>query len=437
MATDRQSFLRPIGVVSLVLTAALLSCAALLIVRAFPGRHLVIATGAPGSGYVHFAEEYREILARDGVQLRLVTTRGAVENLRLLSDPRSEVDVGFVQAGTVDAQQAPDLESLGTLFYEPIWLFCRCSFSELLRERLSNWRLSIGPVGSADRPLALKLLALNGIDSRQQHLYGYAPEEAARALLAGELDGVVLLAGWDSPAVQALARAPQITLIGFPRADAYVKRYPALSKVVLPRGFADLPTDRPPQDTPLVASKVSLVVRTRVHPALKYLLEQAAIAVHSRAGVFERSGEFPAAEEIDLPVSAEARRMYREGPSILQRYLPFWLAELLTRVLILLIPIAGIVYPLWTLAPRTYLWLLQRRINRLYGELEGLEFELRAAEPGLRENFLKRLDALDRHALDLRLPTTFGEGTYNLKAHIHALRERVLSIPTEGSPRSS
>jgi TRAP-type uncharacterized transport system substrate-binding protein len=425
------------GIILLIVTATVLLWAGFAALRPFPDRQLVIATGAPGSSYAHFAHQYQEILHRDGVELRLRPTQGAVENVRLLSDPYSEVDVGFAQAGTLDPKQSPGLESLGALFYEPIWLFCHCNFSELLDKQLSNWRLSIGPVGSADRPLALRLLALNGIDSHQQRLYAYAPEEAARALLAGELDGVVFVAGWDSPAVRALARAPQINLIGFPRADAYVKLDPTLSKLIVPRGFADLATDRPPQDTPIIASKASLVVRKRLHPALQYLLEQAAIEVHSRAGVFERSGEFPAAEEIDLPVSVGARHMYREGPSILQRYLPFWLAELTTRALILILPIAGIVYPLWALAPRMYQWLLQRRINRIYGELEQLEFELRVAEPGLREHFLYRLDELDRRALDLRLPTNFGAATYNLKAHIRALRERALSLASAASLRSS
>jgi len=430
---ERHFFRSPIGVVSVIMTAVVLMWAAFVALRPLPDLHLVIATGPPGSSYAHFAQEYREILAREGIALQVVTTRGAVENVRLLSNPHSEVDVGFVQAGTVDPKQSPDLVSLGTLFYEPIWVFCRCSFPELLANRLHNWRLSIGPEGSADRLLALRLLALNGIDTRQQHLYPYSQDEAARALLAGELDAAVLVAGWDSPAVQELSRAPQITLLGFPRADAYVKLDPTLSKLILPRGFVDLATDRPPQDTPLIASKASLVVRSALHPALQYLLEQAAIEVHSRAGVFEHSGEFPAAEEIDLPVSDQARHMYRAGPSILQQYLPFWLADLTTRTLILLLPIAGFVYPLWALGPRVYHWLMQRRINRIYGELERLEFDLRIAAPGLRKSFLNRLDALDQRALDLRLPTTFGEGTYNLKAHIQSLRERVLSLTGEAS----
>ena len=275
--------------------------------------------------------------------------------------------------------------------------------------------------------MALKLLALNGIDVREQQLFGYSPEQAARALLAGQIDAVMLASGWDSPTVQALARAPDVTVVGFPRADAYVTLDPTLSKLILPRGVADLANDRPPQDTPLIASKASLAVHRNLHPALQYLLVQAAIEVHSRAGIFEHAGQFPAAEEIDLPVTAEARHIYHEGPSILQRTLPFWLAELVTRLLVVLVPIVGIIYPLWSLAPKVYHWHLQRRINRMYGELRQLEFELRLATPPLRDSFLARLDALDQRALNLRLPTAFGAMTYNLKTHIHELRERVIS----------
>jgi TRAP-type uncharacterized transport system substrate-binding protein len=419
-----QLFRHRLGVILLMAAAAAALLWALIVVlRPFPDRRLEMATGPPGSTYEHFGKRYREILARDGVDLKLVPTNGAVDNVKLLADPHSGVDVGFVQAGSVDPALAKNLVSLGTLFYEPIWFFCRCDFSG--PKDLADLRLSIGPEGSADRPLALKLLALNGIDARHEQLYAYSPEQAARALLAGQIDAVFLASGWDSPVVQQLARTLDINVIGFPRADAYVSLDPTLSKLILSRGVADLAHDKPPQDTPLIASKASLAVHENLHPALQYLLVQAAIEVHSRASIFERAGAFPAAEEIDLPVSLEARHIYQEGPSLLQRYLPFWLAEIVTRLLVLVLPIVGIIYPLWTLAPKLYHWQLQRRINRIYGELRQLEFELRLGTPGQREAFLARLDVLDQRALNLRLPTAFGEVTYNLKSHIHLLRQRV------------
>jgi TRAP-type uncharacterized transport system substrate-binding protein len=421
----RQLFRNRIGVILLIVAAlAALLWAMIALLRPFPARHLEMATGPPGSTYEHFGERYREILARNGVRLKLVPTNGAVDNVKLVRDTKSGVDVGFVQAGSVDPTLAKDLVSLGTLFYEPIWFFCRCNFSG--PARFADLRVSIGPDGSADRPLALKLLALNGIDAHQLQLYDYSPEQAARALLAGQIDAVFLASGWDAPVVQTLVRAPDVNVIGFPRADAYVSLDPTLSKLILSRGVADLALDKPPQDTPLIASKASLAVHKRLHPALQYLLAQAAIEAHSRSSIFANAGAFPAAEEIDLPVSPEARHIYKEGPSVLQRYLPFWLAEIVTRLLVLVLPVVGIIYPLWSLTPKIYHWELQRRINRIYGELRRLEFEMRLGTPGLREAFLARLDALDQRALNLRLPTAFGGVTYNLKSHIHMLRERVV-----------
>jgi TRAP-type uncharacterized transport system substrate-binding protein len=403
----------------IVVTVGVMLWALIAALRPLPGRHLSMATGPAGSTYAHEAEKYRKILARDGVDLRLVPTNGAVDNLGLLRDPRSGVSVGFVQAGSIDEDQAQDLESLGTVFYEAVWIFCRCS-GELFANG-SILRLSIGPVGGADRPLALKLLALNGIAESRLELHAYAPEEAEQALLAGKLDAVLILTGWDSPVVQRLARAPDVRLFEFHRADAYVALDPTLTKLVLPRGVADLAHDRPPEDTTLIASKASLAVRRDLHPALQFLLWRAATEVHERAGMFQRAGDFPAAEEIDLPLSDVARHQFRAGPSLLQRTLPFWLAELVQRLLILVLPVAGIIYPLWSLAPRIYRWQMQRRIYRIYGELIGLERELRRAPS--RVDLTERLDALDRRVLELKVPRAFVDMTYTLRAHIRALRE--------------
>ncbi len=426
---DQHFFRTRAGILVLILSAAVLLWAVVAALRPLPGRHLVLAAGAAGSDYAQAAERYRSILARDGVHLRIVTTNGAVENLKLLSDPHAGIDVGFVQAGSVDANAARDLQSLGTMFYEAVWFFCRCESPPVPLPEHPEWRVSIGPVGSATRVVALKLMALNGLDPHRMELLADTPEVAARELLRGQLNAALLLSGWDSPVVQSLARAPGITLIGFPRADAYVALDPTLSKIVLPRGVADLAADRPPKDTVLIASKASLAVRRSLHPALQYLLVQAAIEVHSRPGIFQRAGEFPAAEAIDLPLSAEARQIYRSGPSFLQRSLPFWLADLVQRVLILVLPVAGIIYPLWSFAPRIYNWEMRRRIYRMYRELKLLEFELQRAPSPARRTIADQLDDLDRRALELHVPSAFTDQVYGLRSHIHALRETARSQP--------
>jgi len=417
-------FLRTSVGIAVIVTVGVLLWALFVALRPLPGRDLAIATGPPGSVYAQVAERYREILARDGVRLRLVPTKGAVENLERLRDPRSGVDAGFVQAGTTDERESPDLVSLGTVFYEPLWVFCRYStLFELLRAR-PNARISIGPLGSASRPLILKLLALNRIDTTNLQLSGFGQDEGVHRLIAGEIDAVAMLSAWDSPAVQQLLLAPGIELMGFKRADAYVALYPRFSKLVLPQGVADLGANRPPADVPLIASKASLVVRRDLHAALQYLLIQAAIEVHGRPGIFQRADEFPAPEAIDLPLSDEARHLYKSGPSILQRKLPFWLAELLQRLAIVILPLAGILYPLWSLLPGLYRWHMENRIYRIYGELGFIEGALRrTTDAEERAQMLARVEELERRTHELDMPSSYSEKSFNLKAHIRALME--------------
>jgi len=390
-----------------------------------PGRDLAIATGPPGSAYARFAEEYRDSLARDGIRVRLVTTNGAVENLERLRDPKSGISAGFAQAGTTSEQESPQLVSLGTVFEEPLWVFCRCTdIVAFIRER-PDMRIAIGPVGSATRPLALRLLSLFGIDLNRLQLRDDSSGQSAEKLVAGELDATVILSAWESPAVQKLLREPGIELIGMRRADAYVALQPNFTKLVLPEGVADLREDRPPANVTMIASKASLVVRADLHPALQYLLLRAAIEAHAAPGVFQKSGEFPAPEVIDLPISEEARHMYKSGPSILQRTLPFWLAELVQRLLVIILPIAGILYPLWSLLPKVYRWQMQGRIYRLYGELRVFEMLLRDnKDPDSRARLLAGIEDLERRVLDLRIPKAFSEMSFNLRAHVRALRER-------------
>jgi TRAP-type uncharacterized transport system substrate-binding protein len=407
----------------LIVTAAVLLWVLFAALRPFPGRDVSIATGTPGSAYAQTAERYRDILARNGVRLHLVPTNGAIENLDRLQAQHPRVDAGFVQAGTTSEKASPNLVSLGAVFYEPVWVFCReATLPELLSHR-PNARISIGPVGDATRPLALKLLALNRVDTTKLQLSDYAPEEAARRLIAGELDAVAVLAAWDSLAVQQLLVAPDIQPTNWIRADAYVALFPKFSKVVLPQGIADIAQNRPPANVSLIASQASLVVRRDLHPALQYLLIQAAIEVHARPGIFQRPDEFPALEAIDLPLSDAARQIYKSGPSILQRTLPFWLAELVQRLAVIILPIAGILYPLWTLLPKLYRWQMERRIYRLYGELRVIEATLRrTTDSGERTKLLARIDQLERRALEVKVPRSFSEMNFNLKAHVHRLR---------------
>ncbi len=298
-------------------------------------------------------------------------------------------------------------------------------------------RVSFGPAGSGTNKIAHDLAASVGLDVDRIEVLELGPVDAGERLLKGDLDLVCIVAAWDAPIVRKLLLDPSVQLRDWTRADAHVALRPYLSKLVLPRGVADLANDRPPEDVRLVAAKASLVVRGDLHPALQYLLLQTASEVHGGPSVFNKAGEFPAAEPVDLPLSESARDYYRSGRPFLQRYLPFWLAASASRLLLVLIPVIGILFPLFRLLPAAYGWGMQHRIYRLYGELKVLEMECDAGGGGAPHTLDERLGRLEQRADRIRVPVRFAPLLYNLKMHIGLVRERVRADETRRTPALS
>ena len=287
--------------VSAAVAVAVIAASGLALYLTMPPRTLVMATGPEGGAYYEFGKRYQSILARDGVRLRLVPTSGAVENLALLRNPRSGVSVAFLQGGTTSETQAPDIESLGTVFFEPLWVFYRSEFRGMGLDALRGRKISIGPEGSGTRSLSTELLKRRGFDNGTVELLGYSPQEASEKLLAGEIDAALMLISPESLVVRKLIADSRIEIASFPNSDAYVALYPFLSKVILPAGVGDLAQNLPASDVTLFAPKASLVVRGNVHSAIQYLLLNTATQVHSGPGLFRTAGQFPAAEAIDVP----------------------------------------------------------------------------------------------------------------------------------------
>jgi TRAP transporter TAXI family solute receptor len=394
-----------------------------------PPHSIAMATGPEGGGYYEIGRQYQELLARSGVELRLVPTAGSLENLALLRDPKSGVDIALVQGGTI-GKAAGELESLGTLFYEPLWIFHRGGVEGTTLAALRGRKVSIGPVGSGSHALLLRLLKLNEIDQEVAELLGLPPQDAADRLLAGEIDAAALLASWDAPVVQQLITNDQVELLNLARADAYVALYPFLSKVTVPRGVGDLAKDLPPADVALFASKASLVVRKELHSAIQYLLLSTAMQIHSGVSMFHRAGRFPAAEGIELPLSREAVQFYKSGQPFLQHNLPFWMASLVGHLLVLIIPIIAVLYPMFRFLPGLYGWLMRRKVARLYGELRFLEDEITDGGSTDRAQLTARLDRLEKQANQLRMPIVYESMMYLLRHHISIVRNRL----TTGRP---
>lgn len=409
--------------IAIATAVAVIAFASVVMLLTLPPRSIVMATGPEGGSYYELGERYREVLADNGVQVRMVPTSGSGENLAMLRDPSSGVSVALMQGGVISEETASGLESLGTIFYEPYWWFRRSEIKEAGVAGLQGRRISVGPEGSGTRAASLPVLARAGITGQNSELLPLSPRVTAEKLLAGDIDAAFLVASWQSPVVQQLLTDDRVVLSGYARADALVALYPFLTKLVVPRGVADLAKDKPPSDVTLIASKASLVVRDDLHPAIQYLLLNAASQIHSRDTIFNRGNEFPTAEAVELPLSSEALRYYKSGLPFLHEYFTFWLAELIARLVILLIPIFGILLPMAHFLPRIYNWAMRSRILRLYGELRLLEDVTSRASASDTHAMIAQLGRLEEQVNHLKIPVAYASMLYELRVHIDLVRE--------------
>jgi TRAP-type uncharacterized transport system substrate-binding protein len=406
-------------------------------VRPAPPDHLVLSSGSEGGGYQLYAARYREILAREGIELRELPSAGSLENLGRLLDEKQQVDVAFVQGGSGVGVEAPHLVALGSIYCEPLWVFYRGARELDRLTQLQGKRLAIGPEGSGTRELALELLEANGVNRAPTQLLSVAGLAAAEALKKGEADAVFVVGAPESGAVWSLLYSEGVKLMSFSLVDAYTRRFPYLSKVVLPQGGIDLMRNLPARDVTLVAPVATLVAREDTHPALIDLLLQAAAEVHGGAGLFQRPGEFPKPTQVDFPLSREAERYYRSGKPFLQRYLPFWGATLVDRLIVMLVPIIAVLIPLLKFAPYLYGWRVRRRIYRWYGELKFLENEIEGDPAALTQaEWLARLERIDRGVEHIRTPLAYSDQLYTLRSHIGLVRESVMR-KTDNSRRNA
>lgn len=418
---------RRLAVLAILVGLVALVGLALALGNPFPPRTIIMATGPDGSAYGEFGVRYREILAHSGVHVELAATEGGATNLARLRDARSGVVVGFVEGGLASGEQSPGLATLGTVTIEPLWLFLRGDWrtpQSNPAQRLVGTRIAVEPAGSGGEFLTRQLMALNGLDDKSVRLVELTPERGAEALLRGEVDGVAMLTAVESPAMRRLLAAKDVRLEGFPRVEAYVARSPYLYKVVLPTGVADLARNIPPTDVPMLAVAASLVVRKDLHPALQYLLLEAAAEIHGGPDVFHRPGRFPAAEAIDLPLSKQAESYYRSGRPFIYSYLPFWLAGPVERLLIVLIPLFAVVFPVAHFLPTVLANMTERKIFRFYGELKLLEAELAALRPDENvDEIIAALDKLAARAGRLRVGIRYQQRRFILKDHIAELQQ--------------
>ncbi|MDY0746166.1 TAXI family TRAP transporter solute-binding subunit [Paucibacter sp. R3-3] len=398
-----------------------------------PPHTVRMATGPEGSTYALFGKRYAEQLKAKGIEVREIATAGSAENLQLLREDKA--DVAFIRGGTDEYTDDDALLSLGSLFYEPLWIFYRKLPKAppiTALPQLAKLRLSVDTPGSGVPLLMERLFKANKLDMATLHIENLPPEAATEALLAGKLDAIVLAQAPQSRFVRKLLRAPDIALVDMAQADAYSRRFGFFSSVTLPRGVAELASDLPPQDVSMVALTTALLAREDVHPALRELFADAAVKLHGEVGWFNRARDFPNTRTSELPVSPEGDQAINGTPPFYKRWLPFWLANLVQRMGLLIGGFLVLLLPLSRVIPPLYQWRVRRRVFRWYALLREIEERVETGQE-TADSAHKRLDQLDERVNRVAVPLSYADELYALRNNIHAARKRI--VAREPGPR--
>ena len=390
-----------------------------------PPRKISIGTGDKSGAYYAFAQRYREILARDGVTLEIRSTAGSVENIKLLEAKEGGVDVAFVQGGIGDPAIQAGLQSLASLYFEPLWVFHHRDLKIKRLPDLQGKKIAVGPEASGTSAIATKLLAENGVNAETATLLPLGGEKAVEALLGKKADAVFFVLSAQSPIIQDLLLRKDIRPLSFERGEAYQRANRFLSILKLPEGVMDFARNIPPRDILLLAPAANLVVREGFHPALVDLLLGAAMEVHSAPGLFQDFNEFPSEKYLDFPLHKDAQRFFRFGPTFLKKYLPFWLAAFIERTKVI-VPSPG--NPVDSLRPlpslRASVGELRSRIYRWYRNLEEVDLKGRqSASLDEIRSWTLELEKIEREVMQVSVPLSYAGELYNLRIHIAHVRE--------------
>lgn len=455
--------MKRVVVFSLLMTVLLLLAWPILALLQNPrpvGR-IVVATGGAGGLYQELADRYRIELARYGIDL---VTRSDIDGFYTLKAlvVDKDVDAGFVKGGFVGGQQGrlataqdnewykKDVEgvrSIGRMLIEPLWVFTRKSETPASLRELLGKRIFIGTRPTGTRRLVGQLLAANGVTPENSRFREEELDEDGSALLKGEIDAAFLLLPPEAAKIQKLLRNPDIRLMSFEsEVDAYIERFPYLSKVVLHRAAVDFAPTMPETDVTMLTTQAALVVRTDLHPTLVELLTYAAWR-NPKSGfdktgepiLFYRTGQFPSAVDPEFETSTAAQKVQSTkdlpvvlrslGPMMARWKFPFALTAYVSehggQLLLLLIPLLSIALPAMRIAPMLYNWTVRRRLLVWYRRLKTVEQSIVKAETAeALADARMALDAVDRGVTQIRVPLAFSSQLYDLRLHVNLVRAR-------------
>jgi TRAP transporter TAXI family solute receptor len=390
-----------------------------------PPKVITISAGAKTGAYYQFAQRYALEMKKHGIELKVLESSGSVENLARIQDPKAGVGFALIQSGIAngEAETYQSLESLASISYEPVWVLSNPETKIARLTDLVGKRIAIGAQGSGTRPVALELLAANGIKEGNASLLPLSAADAAAALAKNEIDAMITISSPSAPLI-VLALEGGASVLEFDQADAYARRYPWLAKVVLPKGSASFAKNFPSNDISLIAASANLVARTDTHRAIAFLMMDIASEVHANAGPLHNLKQFPNEQNLQFSQSEESKRFFKTGRPVLQRYLPFWLANLIERLLVSIVPALAIGIPLAKLIPAFFEYREKAAVLLLYDEADGLDKQQQTG--ALKGDTMRqKLDDIEARLGRLKLGASRHVDVYNLRGHLDVLRARI------------
>ena len=398
--------LRRIAIVILLIFGGVI-----IYLKPFPFTGISIATSYKGGDWYQFGEGAISLLKERGINLEVVATSGTIENAEELNDPKSKVNAGFVYAAALSKDQQKGLYSLGSISYDPVWIFYRNELANKITtiQDLSKYKVSLPPKKSGSYILTKKLFEINGIDiDSNPHFVSSSWEDLRANILSDKADIYIFITTIIDPLVEELIQSPNMTLFNFPSALAYQRKFDYLDAVIIPAGSINIEKKLPVRDISLIATTTTLAVRKDLHPSLQLalLMTSKQIIQDSSRLFFSKRNEFPDYFDPSIHISPIARNYYNYGPPKTTEYLPYWLVVFVDRFWFVLIVAFAIIYPLSKLNfhLRRFRFIIRERTH--YEMLLNMEKEITGKKLSSeeKEKLLKKLDMINKQALQHFVP---------------------------------
>lgn len=413
------------GLLSLIVLAATISLA--VYIDPFPPKSTYLATGQDGSSYKSIGENFQATFKGKGIALQLVPTSGLGEGLQGLDSKDSKVSASFLTAGTESLAKHPDLVSLGSIQYAPIWIFYRGETIQTTDpfEYFSTKKIAIGPSGNITNKIFRNLYRLNQKEEPlTSHIAELPFEQAADQLLAGQLDAAFIVDDFRSETIQKLLADRSIKILNFPLADAYIKKRPFLQKLVIPRGSIHLDSIYPSEDITILASSTILLIEKDMHPAIQWSYLLAAQDYGKRSDAFfSQSAYFPKNLDQSFPLSPVAARFYAHGTPEVFSYLPLWLANLIENIWAYVLAFFVIIFPAYKIIVSARLFPSEHLMNEMFIHLRELDEAILAATA--IEQLPPIFNILEEYEKEVHSTWLFGKNArlyFNLKNALSAVR---------------